>query len=107
MNINYHFRWFCLNLKNKHAQTILVGCHLSSHAGTQEVDHKNIDVFVFFPFQPLSRMKQTINISAYIDACKTLKVPEEEVSFFFLNQSYIITTFTIVSSCALREISLN
>ncbi len=30
--------------------------------------------------QKISRIKQTINISAFIDACKKLKVPEEEVS---------------------------
>ena len=48
----------------------------------------DIDIIICRPFpflQSLSRIKQTINISAFIDACKALQVPEEQVS-----QSYTL-----------------
>lgn len=42
-----------------------------------------LECMFVFTFQTLSRIKKTINISAFIDACKSLKVPEEEVNQIF------------------------
>ena len=37
-------------------------------------------MFSYVFVQTLSRIKRTINIAAFIDACKGLNIPEEEVS---------------------------
>ena len=42
------------------------------------LDRARCNVFHVF-VQTLSRIKRTINIAAFIDACKGLNVPEEEV----------------------------